>query len=65
MNYLIFKKKVNVKATSKNADLIESVEIKGGLHVISEALYLENKDVISGEIETREVLTSEWIISIE
>lgn len=64
MNYLVFTSEVNLNAISDHADLIESVEIQGELHVITESVYLENKAIIDPlSFEIREVLDTEWIPS--
>lgn len=60
MKYLIFDKKISLKAISGNCDLIESIETKVG-HVISEELYLENKKLFPGTHIIRKINKSEWI----
>ena len=64
MKHLVYKERLSLRVYSGNTHLIESVEIKGGLYVISEALYLENKELIDGVLpnpEIRVIGDDEWI----
>ena len=64
MKYLVYKERISLTVISGNTHLIESVEIKGGLYVISEALYLENKELIDGVLpnpKIRKINDDEWI----
>ncbi len=63
MKYLIFNKKIFLKATSVHTDYIETIETKNG-HVIDERVYLENKELIDDlklNPTIREINDNEWI----